>query len=112
MSVRLSLDLYKFVSGCCIQRFILAQNFSIGFKSGDYGGKNISLQPTDFINFFVFCDLWKEALFITTTCPGFKSLIKKYSTQLLKRSVLQEPLKTTRSIVLLFTSPAILLVRS
>ena len=28
---------------------ILAQNFSIGFKSGEYGGKKITSQPTDSI---------------------------------------------------------------
>ena len=30
-----------------IHLFILAQNFSIGFKSGEYGGRKIILQPTD-----------------------------------------------------------------
>ncbi len=45
-----------------IHFFILAQNFSIGFKSGEYGGKKITLQPTDSINSFVFFDLWKLAL--------------------------------------------------
>jgi hypothetical protein len=36
---------------------MLAQNFSIGFKSGEYGGKKITLHPTDSINSLVFCDL-------------------------------------------------------
>jgi len=81
-----------------IHRFILAQNFSMGFKSGEYGGKKISLQPTDSINSFVFFDLWKLALSITTTCPAFNSLIKNFSTQLLNNSVLHVPLKTKGAI--------------
>ena len=40
-----------------IHLFILAQNFSIGFKSGEYGGRKIILQPTDSMSSLVFCDL-------------------------------------------------------
>ncbi len=32
------------------------QNFSIGFKSGEYGGKNKTLHPTLSINFLVLSD--------------------------------------------------------
>lgn len=34
--------------------FKLAQNFSIGLKSGEYGGRNTSWHPASAINFFVY----------------------------------------------------------
>ena len=48
----------------------LAQKISIGFRSGEYGGKNLSVQPAFFISSFVFADLWNVALSIITVCPG------------------------------------------
>ena len=48
-----------------IHFFILAHNFSIGFKSGEYGGKNINLHPADSINSLVLFDLLNAALTIS-----------------------------------------------
>lgn len=65
----------------------LAQKVSMGFKSGEYGGKKSSVQFAFSISVFVFSDLWKVALSKITTCPGFRAGTKQVSIQRLKRSV-------------------------
>ncbi len=51
---------YKDLNLCIsslIHLFILAQNFSMGFKSGEYAGKKIISHLTDSISFLAFSDL-------------------------------------------------------
>ncbi len=49
-------------------RFMLAQDFSIGFKSFE----NINLQLTDYIHSFTLCDLCNEALSVIQCYSMFK----------------------------------------
>ena len=52
----------------CRLRLILAKSFSMGFNSGEYGGKNSKLAPHVRINAPVCRPLWKLALSKITTC--------------------------------------------
>lgn len=49
-------------------RLMLAKSFSIGFNSGEYGGKNNKLAPESRMNAAVCEPLWKDALSIIRTC--------------------------------------------
>jgi len=46
---------------------MLAKPYSIGFNSGEYGGKNNKLAPHPRINAYVWEPLWKAAVSIITT---------------------------------------------
>ena len=51
------------------KRLSQAQNFSMGLSSGEYGGRNRSLQPADRAAESSLFLEWKEALSITITVP-------------------------------------------
>lgn len=53
-------------------RFKFAQNFSIGFKSGEYAGKKMIATPCSFAVSRKLGSLWKLALSSTTTSPTLK----------------------------------------
>ena len=58
--------------------FILDQASSIGFKSGEYGGKNNTIAPFSYIGFNISLTLCTEQLSITTISPAFKVGARKY----------------------------------
>jgi hypothetical protein len=84
---------FSFGSNSLILFFIFAQHFSIGFKSGEYGGRNSILQPAFSTNSLLFLDLWKLALSRIKTCPGLRFGIKTFSNQVLNNIVSHVPSK-------------------
>ena len=61
--------------------FNFGQKRSIGLRSGEYGGRKISVHPAFFISALVISDLCIEALSIITICPGFRFGISMFSSQ-------------------------------
>ena len=77
---------------------MLAKSFSIGFSSGEYGGKNNKLAPHPPIKAAVCEPLWNEALSIITTCL---SSIKGHNiseSHVLKAIASQLPSKSTGAV--------------
>ena len=63
---------------------MLFQMNSIGFKSGEYGGKNTNTIPFSSVNFvvsFALCEL-KLSRIITMVFPGFPDLISPKNSQI------------------------------
>ncbi|CAD7767093.1 MAG: hypothetical protein DNFNHJIP_00500 [Candidatus Argoarchaeum ethanivorans] len=63
---------------------MLFQMNSIGFKSGEYGGKNTNIIPFSSVNFavsFTLCEL-KLSRIITMIFPGFLDLISPKNSQI------------------------------
>ena len=54
-----------------IQALRVAHHCSIGLRSGEYGGRNKSLQSAWANRVCILGDLWKLALSQITTMPGF-----------------------------------------
>ncbi len=88
------------------------QYFSIGFKSGEYGGKYISWQLTASINSLILKDLWNVALSIITTCPGLSEGQSIFSTYDKNSFVLQGPVNTCVAFIPSNEELAIILVRA
>jgi hypothetical protein len=70
---------------------IVAKSFSMGFKSGEYGGKNKRVAALLAISSWVWGLLWKGALSMTTTCVSFKRGQSWVSSHQVKTAVSHEP---------------------
>ena len=79
-------------------RLMLAKSFSIGFNSGEYGGKNNKLAPHSRINASVCEPLWKEALSIITTWLSSSKGHNISESHVLKATASQLPLKSTGAV--------------
>ncbi len=77
---------------------MFAKSLSIGFSSGEYGGKKSKLAPEPVINISVCMLLWKDALFNMTTCDASSSGHSIFSSHALKASVSQAPSKSTGAV--------------
>lgn len=73
---------------------ILLKTSSIGFRSGEYGGRYSNSAPADSINSRTRSPLWLDRLSITTTSPGRNSGTRTCSTNASKTSRLTEPSTT------------------
>ena len=70
-----------------IYAFFSDHLFSIGLRSGEYGGKNSIMCPALVIIFNISVFLWKVALSITITVTVFKLGSRKYFTQVVNTTV-------------------------
>lgn len=73
---------------------IVSHIFSIGLKSGEYGGRKKRLHPFVARILIISGSLWNEALSGIRTCPGFISGRRISLTHVRKRIVSVYPLKT------------------
>lgn len=80
-------------SGKILESFLLifAQRCSIGFKSGEYGGRKSNLHPACLIILLVAFVLCMEALSMITVCPGFRHGTNIFSNQKLNKFASQVP---------------------
>lgn len=74
-----------------LNRLAWAHFFSIGFKSGEYGGKYSKVWPESLIARCIASPLWNEALSITTMLCSGKFGSKLCCTQHVNTSVFTEP---------------------
>ena len=77
---------------------MLAKSFSIGFNSGEYGGKNNKLAPEALINAAVSEPLWKDALSIISTWRSSSNGHNISESHVLKATASQLPSKSTGAV--------------
>ena len=65
--------------------------FSIGLRSGEYGGRKSKVAPAFRMRFRVVLDLWKAALSITTTMFELSSGQSSSASHALNTALLQVP---------------------
>jgi hypothetical protein len=84
--------------------------FSIGLKSGEYGGSRITTQPADPINSSTRRSLWAARLSNTRTCPFRKAGTNSSRTKPTNRAAVVPPSKLAEAAIPLVDNAAIVLM--